>query len=129
MSLNSETITQIQAMLQADPALLAQLQAQTELAGAAAVITKAATAQGLDINEADLVSHLAAEQSQAGATTMSDAELEQVAGGFLTMTIAFSIASAGLMCAAMSIIHAIEHKKSRGNKFGCKEVLAMKDER
>ena len=73
------------------------------------------------------MSHLALEQSQANAATMSDAELEQVAGGFLTMTIDFSIGSAGIMCAAMSIIAAIEHKKSRGNKFGCKEVLAMKD--
>ena len=81
MSLNSETITQIQAMLQADPALLAQLQAETELAGVAAAIAKAATAQGLDVNEADLMSHLAAEQSQASAATMSDTELEQVAAG------------------------------------------------
>ena len=81
MSLNSETITQIQAMLQADPALLAQLQAETELAGVAAVIAKAATAQGLDVSEADLMGHLTAEQSQANAAAMSDAELEQVAGG------------------------------------------------
>ena len=67
--------------------MLAQLQAETELAGVAgvtgiaAVITQAATAQGLDINEADLLSHLATEQSQASAAAMSDAELEQVAGG------------------------------------------------
>ena len=115
-------------MLQADPALLVQLHAQTELAGAAAVITKAAAAQGLDVSETDLMSHMTAEQSQAGAAAMSDAELAHVAGGFLTMTIAFSIASVGLMCAAMSIINAIEHKNSRGNKFGCKEALAMKDE-
>ena len=109
MSLNSETITQIQAMLQADPALLAQLQAETELAGVAAAITKAATAQGLDINEADLMSHLAAEQSQASAAAMSDAELEQVAGGGgyygwqLDQALAISIGGLGIGCAMVSI--------------------------
>ena len=82
MSLNTETITQIQTLLQADPALLAQLDAQTELAGVAAVITLAATAQGLDISQADVISHLSSEQSQVDAAAMSDTELEQVVGGF-----------------------------------------------
>ena len=107
MSLNSETITQIQAMLQADPALLAQLQAETELAGVAAAIAKAATAQGLDVNEADLMSHLAAEQSQASATDMSDAELEHVAGGGIGNAIFGSVLGLGVACAVASIIVAV----------------------
>ena len=107
MSLNSETITQIQAMLQADPALLAQLQAQTELAGAAAVITKAATAQGLDINEADLMSHLEAEQLRAKTATLSDAELEHVAGGGIGNAIFGSVLGLGVACAVASIIVAV----------------------
>ena len=41
-------------MLQADPALLAQLEAETELAGAAAVITKVASAQGLEVSDSDV---------------------------------------------------------------------------
>ena len=41
-------------MLQADPALLVQLHAQTELAGAAAVITKGASAQGLEVRDSDV---------------------------------------------------------------------------
>ena len=102
MSLNPETITQIQTLLQADPALLAQLQAETELASAAAVITKAATAQGLDINEADLMSHLAAEQSRASAAAMSDAELEQVAGGGKNIALDLSL---------------VGWKRTRGDKF------------
>ena len=111
MSLNPETITQIQTMLQADPALLAELQTQTELAGVASVIAKAATAKGLDINEADLMSHLAAEQSQASAAAMSDAELEQVAGGGIGKAIGLSIGTLGLACAAFSISYAFfEHK-------------------
>ena len=121
MSLNSETITQIQAMLQADPALLAQLQAETELAGVAAAIAKAATAQGLDVNEADLMSHLAAEQSQASATDMSDAELEQVAGGGIGSGILTSIVFLGAGCALASISVAL-------SKVGnCGKALASFD--
>ena len=112
MSLNSETITQIQAMLQADPALLAQLQAETELAGAAAAIAKAATAQGLDVNEADLMSHLAAEQSQASAAAMSDAELEQVAGGGLGEAIGLSIIGVGFLCGMLSFSAALKNRRT-----------------
>ena len=107
MSLNSETITRIQAMLQADPALLAQLQAETELAGVAAVITKAATAQGLDINEADLMSHLEAEQLRAKTATLSDAELEHVAGGGIGNAIFGSVLGLGVACAVARIIVAV----------------------
>ena len=96
MSLNPETITQIQTMLQADPALLAELQTQTELTGVVAVISKAAAAQGLDVNEADLMSHLAAQQSQASAADMSDAELEQVAAGGIRITVGSNEAAVGL---------------------------------
>ena len=107
MSLNPETITQIQTMLQANPALLAQLQAETELAGAAAAITKAATAQGLDVNEADLMSHLEAEQLRAKTATLSDAELEQVAGGGIGNAILGSVLGLGVACAVASIIVAV----------------------
>ena len=62
MNLNPETIAQIQTLLKADPALLAQLQAQTELAGVAAVIAKAAAAQGLNLSEATLMSFLTVER-------------------------------------------------------------------
>ena len=82
MSINPEIITQVQTLLQADPAMLVQLQAQTELAGVAAVVAKAAAAQGLDVSESNVMSHLASEQSQVTAAAMSDPELEQVAGGF-----------------------------------------------
>ena len=112
MSLNSETISQIQTMLQADPALLAQLQAETELAGVAAAITKAATARGLDINESDLMSHLAAEQSQANAAAMSDAELEQVAGGGLGEAIRLSIMGLGFMCGLLSFSAALKNRRT-----------------
>ena len=114
MSLNPETITQIQSLLQSDPPLLAQLQVETELAGVAAVIAKAAAAQGLDVSEADLLSHLAAEQSQASAAAMSDAELEQVAGGGIGVGILGSICVVGLGCALASIYGAVSKHATCG---------------
>ena len=112
MSLNPETLAQLQTLLQADPALLTQLQAETELAGAAAVITKAATAQGLDINEADLLSHLAAEQSQASAAAMSDADLEQVAGAGIGDAIGLSIIGVGFLCGMLSFSAALYNRRT-----------------
>ena len=103
MSLNPETITQIQTMLQADPTLLAQLQGETELAGVAAVIAKAAAAQGLNVSEPDLMRHLAVEQSQATASGMSDAELEQVAGGGPSRSRISTIGMVVVGCVAYSL--------------------------
>ena len=107
MSLNLETIKQLQTMLQADPQLLAQVQAQTELTGAAAIITRAAAMHGLDVSEYELMSHLEAEQLRAKTTTLSDAELEHVAGGGIGKAIFASVAGLGVVCAVASIIVAV----------------------
>ena len=107
MSFNPETIIQIQNLLQSDPALLAQLQSETELAGVAAVIDKAAAAQRLDVNEADLMSHLEAEQLRAKTATLSDAELEHVAGGGIGNAIFATVLGLGVACAVASIIVAV----------------------
>ena len=112
MSLNTETIVQIQAMLQADPALLAELQTQTELAGVAAVIAGAATAQGLDVSEADLLIYLTAQQSQAGGAAMSDTELEQVAGAGLGGAIGLSIIGVGFLCGMLSFSAALYNRRT-----------------
>ena len=106
-----ETITQIQTMLQADPALLAELQTQTELAGVAAVITKAAATQGLDVSEADLLGYLTAQQSQAGAADMSDAELEKIAGGGFGEAIGLSLIGVGVLCGMLSFSAALYDRK------------------
>ena len=111
MSLNPETITQIQTLLQADPALLEQLQAETELAGVAALIAKAASAQGLEVSEPDLISHLETEQSKVNATTMSDAELEQVAGAGLGDAIGLSIIGVGFLCGMLSFSAALYNRR------------------
>ena len=78
-TLTPDTIIQLQTLTQADPALLAQLQSCTDTSSSAAVIAKAAAAKGMDVSAPDLMAHFEAAASQQG--TMSDAELEQVAGG------------------------------------------------
>lgn len=80
MTLKPETITQIQTLLQADPALLAQVQSCTDPAGAAELIVKAAADKGIDVSAADAATFLEAGAVQDGA--ISDAELAQIAGGY-----------------------------------------------
>ena len=106
MSLKPETITQLETMIQADPALLAQLQSCTDAASSAVVIAKAAAAKGVDVSAPDLVAHFEAALAQQGA--MSDAELEQVAGGGKTGAILISVFTAGLGCLYASIDSAIK---------------------
>ena len=103
MSLKPETISQLETLIQADPALVAQLQSCTDAASSAAVIAKAAAANGVDVTEPDLVAHFEAAVAKQG--TMSDTELEQVAGGMNPATpgILMSIFSLGLGCAFVSL--------------------------
>ena len=78
MSLKPETIAQIQTLLQANPALLAEVRSSAKLSEAAASLAKAAAAKGVEISTSDLLEHFETAAKQA---TMSDSELEQVAGG------------------------------------------------
>ena len=107
MSIKPETISQLEAMIKADPALVAQLQSCTDSASSAAVIAKAAAAKGMDVSAPDVVAHFEAEVAKQGA--MSDEELEQVAGGMHPATpgIMISIFSLGIGCAMVSVGSAI----------------------
>ena len=107
MSLKAETITQLQTLIQADPALIAQLQSCTDAASSAAVIAKAAAAKGMDVSAPDMVVHFEAANAKQGA--MSDAELEQVAGG--SKAIALSICTLGLFCAIASVADTIRKEE------------------
>lgn len=107
MTLKPETITQIQTMLQADPALLAQVQSLAEPVEAAAILVKAAAANGIDVNVSDVVAF--AESARASQGAISDSELEQVAGGSIEFVM-MSLKSLGFGCAIHSIVNA-----SKGN--------------
>ena len=108
MSLTPETIAQLQTLIQADPALIAQLQSSTDAASSAAVIAKAGATKGMDVSAPDLVTHFEAATSKQGA--MSDAELEQIAGGG-GRSIAISIFSLGIGCAIISVIDATSSRE------------------
>ena len=116
-TLTPDTITQLQTMIQADPALLAQLQSCTAAASYAAIIAKAAAAKGIEVSTPELVAHFDAAVAKQGA--MSDAELEQVAGGGIGMAVILSIAIP-FTCAGISIVTAI----TKGN---CAEGLLATD--
>ena len=74
-----DTISQLQAMLQADPALVAQLQSEADTASVAAVIATAAAAKGIAVTTPELTAYMHATAAKQGE--MSDAELAEVAGG------------------------------------------------
>ena len=112
MSIKPETISQLETMIKADPALVAQLQSCTDSASSAAVIAKAAAAKGMDVTEPDLVAYFEAAVANNGA--MSDAELEQVAGGVRAEVIVLTIIGP-LFCAAISIIMALNPRVPKGN--------------
>ena len=103
MSLKPETIAQLQTLIQADPALLVQLQSCTDAASSAAVIAKAAAAKGMDVSAPDVVAHFEAPATKQGGGAMSDAELEQIAGGGEGGAVFLSIISFGIGCAVRSI--------------------------
>ena len=103
MSLKPETIAQLQTLIQANPALIAQLQSCTDAASSAAVIAKAAEAKGMDVSAPDVVAHFEAEVAKQGA--MSDAELETVAGGLMNVDgyRAMSFFTVGIGCTVYSV--------------------------
>ena len=112
MSLKPETIAQLQTLIQADPALIAQLQSCADAASSAAVIANAAAARGIDVSAPDVVAHFEASTTKQGA--MSDAELEQVAAGAGHEVILMSIFTFGIGCAVVSIMIASDPKASKG---------------
>ena len=117
MSLKPETISQLQTLIQADPALVAQLQSCTDAASSAAVIAKAAAAKGMDVSEPDVLAHFEAATAKQGA--MSDAELEQVAGGGVGAAVLLSIG----VWWACAIISAGSELDQSSNKMKCGERL------
>ena len=100
MTLKPETTAQIQAMLEADPALMAQLQSAADADNAAALLATAAAAKGITVSPTELTAHT--QQAAAKHAQMSDAELEAVAGGGVGGAVLLSLISLGIACAARS---------------------------
>ena len=79
MSLQTETIAQIQAMLDADAAMLARLQLTSDMASAATLLSEAAATKGIAVSAPELTAYM--QESAAKQGEMSDDELAEVAAG------------------------------------------------
>jgi hypothetical protein len=118
MSLPEDTQKLLRGLIEKDPSLLAQLQQVDDVAAAARILTQAAAATGLAVDEDTLRNHLAASVQQAGEQALSDAQLSQVAGGVLDRTgfILLSALTFGIGCAGVSVAGAIV--KAAGGPIG-----------
>ena len=121
MSIKPETIAQIQAMLEADPALLAQLQSAAGADSVAALLAAAAEAKGIAVSQTELAAH--AQEAAALHAQMSDAELEAVAAGYnpvlnAILWVVVTTTALGLACAAVSAAEALLIKKDCKKAFG-----------
>ena len=72
-----ETITALQALVQADPVLLEQLHNATNLDSAAQLLAQAANQKGVVVDRAAIATYM---QAHRGAP-LSDQDLEPLAGG------------------------------------------------
>ena len=115
-TLTPDTITKLQTLIQADPALIAQLQSCTDAATSAAVIAKAAAAKGIEVTSPELLEHFEATTAKQGV--MSDAELELVAGGGTFGAVLYSMSTFGIGCIVAS---ALESKTPNPD---CNKMLA-----
>lgn len=110
MSLPETTLTQLQILMQQDPALRAKVQGAADADQAAGQIAAAASANGMAVSEADLKRYFAQASQATPNQALSDAQLEAVAGGFTqddqAMLIFASIFTLGICCAVVSISQA-----------------------
>ncbi|TXT39631.1 MAG: hypothetical protein FD135_2063 [Comamonadaceae bacterium] len=113
MSLSAPTLSALQALMTQDTALLAQVQATDDAAQAAATIAQAAARQGIAVSETDLHTHFSQARQAVADQSLSDGQLESVAGGITNDQFAMLMASLmtlGIACAIISIAHAAGDK-------------------
>lgn len=105
MSLSPESLQSLRNLIEKNPALLEQLQQAGDVAGSARILSQAASAANLPIEEAALRTHLESLSQQATSQALSDAQLDVVAGGGAWSKAAFigmSIGTLGIGCVVVS---------------------------
>jgi hypothetical protein len=105
MALSETTLQALHKLVENDPALLAQLQQTDDAAQSARILTEAARAAHIDVEETALCTHLEQLSAKAGSVALSDAQLDLVAGGGEWTRAAFvmmSVGTLGIGCAAVS---------------------------
>ncbi len=81
MSISTTTIQQLRQLLLADPALQARLQQSQSPQEMASLLAGIATTNGIAVTSAELEQFLGSLSCPTAATTLSDQQLESVAGG------------------------------------------------
>ena len=82
MSIPETTLTQLQILMQQDPALRDKVQGAADADQAACQMAAAASANGIAVSEADLKRYFAQASQVTMNQELSDAQLDAVAGGF-----------------------------------------------
>lgn len=113
MSISPETLNALQNLIREDADLLAQLQNTPSPHAAAALIARAGAAAGITVDEASLAARLETEVRALDGQTLSDEDLDRVAGGVDWDKIrlaALSISTLGIGCLVDRAFHAVQQK-------------------
>ncbi len=114
MRLSEDTLQTLRTLIEKDPGLRAQLQQANDAAASARILSQAASAANLPVEEAALRTHLEDVSQRVSAEALSDAQLDKVAGGGKDLYIAISVLSLGIGCAIVSALN--NHRQVPGGK-------------
>ena len=102
MNLSSDILQALRNLIEKDPALLDRLRQVQDAAQGAALLSQAARQAGINVTSESLRAYLEG-SLQDGAEALSDAQLDQVAGGMnKSEFIAMSVFSFAIGCAVVS---------------------------
>jgi hypothetical protein len=106
MTIPEPTLQTLRNLIEKNPALLAQLQHADDAAASARILSQAANAANLPVEEAALRIHLEDISQRISAEALSDAQLDKVAGGGgKELYIVISVLSLGIGCAVVSAMN------------------------
>lgn len=117
MSLSTTIQNQLRQLMQNDQALVAHVQGAENTAVAATVLAAAAANKGIAVKAEELVAYFEEATQAASHQSLSDEQLDVVAGGAgIVDTVFMSIFTLGIGCAAVSIQRSAE--RASGGKYG-----------
>ena len=127
MRLSEDTLQALQTLIETRPALQAQLQQSSNVAQSAELVAQAARAAHIDVKEETLRAHLDSALREATSLTLTDSQLEQVAGGLSKKDkfIMASVLTFGTGCAVYSLMKATRQSSDANvNRLECWDMLA-----
>lgn len=127
MRLSEDTLQALQTLIETRPALQAQLQQSSNVAQSAELVAQAARAAHIDVTEETLRAHLDSALREATSHTLTDSQLEQVAGGLSKKDkfIMASVLTFGTGCAVYSLMKATRQSSgANANGLECWDMLA-----